>query len=79
MLRISVFQFKGEPPVAPLSCEFNEGGGTIGRESSNASSVGRALDCDSSGHRFEPGMSPQNLKSPARHRAFLRLLIIGKS
>ena len=26
------------------------------------SSVGRALDCDSKGHRFETGMSPQNIK-----------------
>ncbi|MDB5887548.1 MAG: regulatory protein [Rhodocyclales bacterium] len=35
MLRISVFQFKGEPPAAPLSCEFHEHGGTIGRDPSN--------------------------------------------
>ncbi len=35
MLRISVYQFKGEPPDAPLSCEFNERGGTIGRDLSN--------------------------------------------
>ncbi|MDB5801432.1 MAG: regulatory protein [Rhodocyclales bacterium] len=35
MLRISVFQFRGEPPIEPLSCEFNERGGTIGRDLSN--------------------------------------------
>jgi hypothetical protein len=30
--------------------------------SGGISSVGRALDCDSSGHRFEPGMSPQQIQ-----------------
>lgn len=29
------------------------------------SSVGRALDCDSRCHRFDPGMSPQYCKKPA--------------
>jgi FHA domain-containing protein len=34
LLRISVYQFRGEP-AEPLSCEFNERGGTIGRDLSN--------------------------------------------
>lgn len=29
------------------------------------SSVGRALDCDSRCHRFDPGMSPQYYEKPA--------------
>jgi FHA domain-containing protein len=35
LLRISVYQFKGAPPDAPLVCEFREQGGTIGRDASN--------------------------------------------
>jgi FHA domain-containing protein len=35
LLRISIYQFKGEPPEAPLACEFQDNGGTIGRDASN--------------------------------------------
>ncbi len=35
------------------------------------SSVGRALDCDSRCHRFDPGMSPQYYENPLiRQRVF---------
>jgi FHA domain-containing protein len=35
VLRISVYEFKGAPPDSPLSYEFDERGGTIGRDASN--------------------------------------------
>jgi len=35
LLRISIYQFKGEPPEAPLAFEFQDNGGTIGRDASN--------------------------------------------
>lgn len=35
MLRITVIQFNGSTPASPLSFDFDEHGGTIGREASN--------------------------------------------